>query len=103
MNTQDKELQISAKKFMSKYPLTERMFSSMMSGNYLPDENSDTYNLFIKCMVEFHKESISDNRFTLDEVSTMFYDVIRGITEGTLRRWNPTDFAKYIRSLQKNK
>lgn len=45
-----------AKKFMNKYPLTERMFSSMLSGNYKPNDNSDCYNLFIKCMVEFHKE-----------------------------------------------
>lgn len=37
---------------------------------------------------------------TLDEASILFYQIINHITEGTLRKWKPTDFASFIRQLK---
>lgn len=36
--------------------------------------------------------------FTLPEISTMFYDLIRHIPEGELRKWNEADFCSFLKS-----
>jgi hypothetical protein len=57
-----------ARNFMAQYPLTERMFSTMLSGNYTNTQNSEGYSLFIKCLTEFHKASQSLNEKKYSEV-----------------------------------
>lgn len=37
---------------------------------------------------------------TLDQASILFHNMVNRITEGTLRKWKPTDFASFIRQLK---
>lgn len=48
-------------------------------------------------------QKLNKNKFSLEETSIMFYDMIKSISERTLRKWNPDDFGKFIESIQKPK
>lgn len=39
--------------------------------------------------------------FDLESVSKMFFDLIRHIPEGELRKWGEQDFASFIESIEK--
>ena len=59
-----------AREFMSNYPLTERMFASMLSGDYTNNTNSDGYKLFLKCLTEFHThfQKQNEKKFSLEDI-----------------------------------
>ena len=46
----------------------------MLSGNYTNTQNSDGYNLFIKCLTEFYKaaQSLNDKKFSEEDLRNVF-------------------------------